>query len=248
MGGNPLSSHVAFPFAKDVWSISMKLLLIEDDTVIAEQLCRGLGEAGYSVVHANDGELGYKMALGEAFDLGVFDLSLPSKDGLDILHELRQRGNELPVLILSARNTTEDIVRGIRAGGDDYLVKPFSFAELLARLEGLLRRTTRQSGTVLTCGDLSVDVLSHRVIRKGVLLDLQPMEFSLLVYLLRKKNQVVSKTMIMESVWGYHFDPRTNVVESRICRLREKVDQPFGVPLIHTVRGYGYSIKDVGIS
>lgn len=221
----------------------MKLLLIEDDIKIAEYLQKGLRESGYSVVHADDGELGFRMACSGSFEVGIVDIMVPSMDGLTVLSELRRRSIQLPLLVLSALNRTEDIVKGIQAGGDDYMVKPFSFAELLARLQGLLRRSSTNYAQVLGCADLSVDVLSHRVTRDGMAIQLQPMEYALLLYLLRKKGQVVSKTMIMENVWDYNFDPQTNVVESRICRLREKVDQPFKHKLIHTVRGFGYCLK-----
>jgi two-component system, OmpR family, response regulator len=222
----------------------MKILLLEDDDIIAQHLSKGLKEAGYVVVHERDGGIGYKMICKETFDLGIFDIMLPSMDGLKVLEKMRQQNIQTPILILSAKNTTEDIVKGIQAGGDDYMVKPFSFAELCARCQGLLRRSQHITSSDLICGDLKVDLLTHQVSRGHTVIQLQPMEYALLVYLLRKKGQVISKTTIMESVWDYNFDPQTNIVESRICRLREKVDEPFSKALIHTVRGFGYCLKD----
>ena len=222
----------------------MKLLLLEDDLIISAYLSKGLRESGYAVVQETDGELGYKRLCIENFDLAILDLMLPKLDGLSVLKNLRKNNIATPIIVLSAKNTTEDIIKGIQAGGDDYMVKPFSFGELLARIQGLLRRAQQQNSTTLHCADLSLDLIRHQVSRSGVAIQLQPMEFTLLAYLMRKKGQVVSKTMIMESVWDYNFDPQTNVVESRICRLREKVDQPFGPPLIHTIRGYGYCLRE----
>ncbi len=222
----------------------MRVLLIEDDERTAAFVGRGLREAGFAVAHASDGPGGLQMALTETFDAAIVDLMLPGLDGLTLIQTLRGRGVRTPVLVLSARRTVDDRVRGLQAGGDDYLVKPFAFAELLARVQALIRRATAVSEpTTLTVRDLTMDLLRRTVRRAGRPIDLQPREFALLEYLMRNAGRVVSKTMIMEHVWEYNFDPQTNVVEARICRLRDKVDRPFGEELIHTVRGVGYVIE-----
>ncbi len=223
----------------------MRLLLIEDDPKIAAFVSRGFKEAGFVVEHASDGNLGLQMALGASYDAAVIDIMLPGLDGLSIIDELQQRRIKLPVIILSAKRSLDERVEGLQAGGDDYLTKPFAFSELLVRVQALIRRASdAPEPTGFTVGDLSIDLLTHTVMRAGKKICLQPREFALLAYLARNTGRVVSKTMIMERVWDYNFDPHTNVVESRICRLRDKIDKGFDVPLIHTVRGAGYVLKD----
>jgi two-component system, OmpR family, response regulator len=222
----------------------MRLLLVEDDRTIAAYVAKGMKEAGIRVVHAADGPAGLELALGESFDAAVIDIMLPGLDGLSIIDEVRRRQVRLPVLILSAKRSVDDRVEGLRKGGDDYLTKPFAFSELLARVEALVRRSTSApESTTLRIADLDIDLLSRTVTRAGQRIDLQPREFGLLEFLARNAGRVVSRTMIMEHVWDYHFDPQTNVVESRICRLRDKIDKGFEPPLIHTVRGVGYVLK-----
>ncbi len=222
----------------------MHALIIEDDQAIAEFIARGLREAGYAVDVAADGEAGLAMALERAPDVAIVDLMLPKLDGLAVIDGLRRRGRTLPVLILSARRSVDDRVRGLQAGGDDYLTKPFAFAELLARVQALVRRATRSpEPTRLTAGDLSLDLLTRRVERAGTPIDLRPREFALLEYLLRHAGTVVSKTMILSHVWAYNFDPQTNIVDVLVSRLREKIDRPFEKKLLQTVRGVGYVIQ-----
>lgn len=224
---------------------SMNLLLIEDDPTIATFVAKGMKEAGFVVEHAGDGPSGLQMALGSRYDVAVVDIMLPGLDGLTIIDELRRRRIKLPVIILSAKRSVGERIEGLYAGGDDYLTKPFAFSELLARVQALIRRANDiPEPTGMTVGDLSIDILRRVVMRAGKKIALQPREFSLLQYLASNAGRVVSKTMIMDHVWDYNFDPQTNVVESRICRLREKVDKGFDTPLIHTVRGVGYVLKD----
>jgi two-component system OmpR family response regulator len=209
----------------------MRLLLIEDDRKIAAFVSKGLREAGFVVEDAADGKTGLQMALHASFDAAIVDIMLPGMDGLAIIEQLRQRRITLPVIILSARRSVDERVEGLEAGGDDYLTKPFAFSELLARVQALIRRANNASEPVgITVGPLSIDLLKREVTRAGRRIDLQPREFSLLEYLARNAGRVVSKTMIMEHVWDYNFDPHTNVVESRICRLREKIDDGFDNP------------------
>ncbi|MES1256041.1 MAG: response regulator transcription factor [Acidobacteriota bacterium] len=223
----------------------MRALLIEDDPSIAAFILRGLKEAGFAVDHAPDGEQGLLMAGAQPYDVAIVDVMLPKRDGLSVIDELRRRGVATPVLILSARRSVDDRVKGLQAGGDDYLTKPFAFAELLARVQALVRRATRvPEPTTLTLGDLVLDLLSRRVARAGAVLDLRPREFALLEYLLRNAGRVVSKTMILSHVWDYSFDPQTNVVDVLVSRLREKIDRPFEKKLLHTVRGVGYVLRD----
>ncbi len=222
----------------------MRILLVEDDIKIASFILKGLKAAGFAVDHAVDGEQGLHLALTEPYDGAVVDLMLPKLDGLSLIEQLRREQVRTPVIILSAKVSIDDRVKGLYAGGDDYLTKPFAFAELLARIQALIRR----AGGVaepnrLTTGDLSIDLQTRKVFRKGVSIDLQPREFALLEYLMRNQGNVVSKTMIMEHVWDYNFDPQTNVVEARVCRLRDKIDKPFEEKLIHTIRGVGYVLK-----
>jgi two-component system OmpR family response regulator len=219
-------------------------LLIEDDDTIAEFVARGLREAGFAVDRASDGTAGLQAALDQAYDVAVVDVMLPKRDGLSVIDELRRKGVMTPVLILSARRSVDDRVRGLQAGGDDYLTKPFAFAELLARVQALVRRASRTpEPTTLTVEDLVLDLLSRRVTRAGTAIDLRPREFALLEYLMRNAGKVVSKTMILSHVWEYSFDPQTNIVDVLVSRLRDKVDRPFDTKLIHTVRGVGYVLR-----
>ena len=222
----------------------MRVLLIEDDLKTASFISKGLKEAGFAVDHVTDGESGLQMASVESYDAAIVDIMLPKMDGLTLIETLRQQKINTPVIILSAKRSVNDKVKGLQTGSDDYLTKPFAFSELLARVQGLIRRSSGISEpTSLTVADLSIDLLTREVVRKGEEIDLQPREFALLEYLMRNQGKVVSKTMIMEHVWNYNFDPQTNVVEARICRLRDKVDKGFGTKLIHTIRGVGYVLK-----
>lgn len=222
----------------------MRLLLIEDDLKMVAFVRKGLEEAGFVVEHAADGKAGLQMALDASFDAAVVDIMLPGLDGLALIEALRNRRVRTPVIILSAKRSVDERVRGLQAGGDDYLTKPFAFSELLARIHALMRRALdTPEPTGITVGDLHIDVLARTVTRAGKKIELQPREFSVLEYLARNAGRVVSKTMIMEHVWNYNFDPQTNVVESRVCRLRDKIDKGFDAALIHTVRGMGYVLK-----
>jgi len=222
----------------------VRVLLIEDDQKIAGFILKGLKEAGFVTEHVANGPHGLEIALTQPFDAAIVDIMLPGMSGLELVEELRRRHIVLPVIILSARRTVDDRVKGLHAGGDDYLTKPFSFTELLARIQALIRRANNTAEpTRLSIGDLSMDLLSRNVLRGDQRINLQPREFALLEYLMRNAGRVVSKSMIMEHVWEYNFDPHTNVVEARICRLRDKVDKGQAVPLIHTVRGVGYVLK-----
>lgn len=222
----------------------MKLLLVEDDERAASYIIKGLRQEGYSVDHATNGQDGLIRGLTGEYDVAVVDLMMPQMDGLTMISRLRAGGVTFPILILSAKNTVDDRVRGLKAGGDDYLVKPFAFSELSARLEALTRRiggpTTE---TELHVANLHMDLIRRKVFRDAVEISLPPLEFSLLEYLMRNAGRVVSKTMIMEHVWEYNFDPQTNVVEVRVCHIREKVDRSFEPKLIHTVRGCGYVLE-----
>jgi len=222
----------------------MRILLVEDDQKIASFIVKGLKEEGFAVDHAANGEDGLHLALTEPYDAAVIDIMLPKLDGLKLIEEMRQEKFKTPVIILSAKGSVEDRVKGLQVGGDDYLTKPFAFSELLARIQALIRRSSDQTEpTRLIVGDISMDLITREVVRAGKKIDLQPLEFSLLEYLMRNAGRVVSKTMIMEHVWDYYFDPMTNVVESRIYKLREKIDKNFPIRLIHTVRGVGYVLK-----
>jgi two-component system OmpR family response regulator len=226
--------------------VAVKLLLIEDNERVARFVTKGLSEAGHTVDHADNGRDGMVYAVSEPYDAIVMDRMLPGGiDGLALIETLRQQGNRVPILILSALDGVDDRIRGLRAGGDDYLTKPFAFGELLARLDALLRRSQSQAvETVMTLGDLSVDMLAHRVTRAGKTLALQPREFKLLAYLLRHANQVVTRTMLLENVWDYHFDPQTNVIDVHISKLRQKIDAGFSSALLRTVRNAGYMLTD----
>ncbi|HZP20898.1 MAG TPA: response regulator transcription factor [Bauldia sp.] len=223
----------------------MRILVIEDDREAAAYLLKALREAGHVPDHAGDGEAGAAMAEEGRYDVIVVDRMLPKRDGLSIIEDLRKRGDMTPTLVLSALGQVDDRVTGLRAGGDDYLAKPYAFSELLARVEALARR--RKPGeveTVYRIGDLEMDRLSHTVSRAGQPVPLQPREFRLLEYLMKHAGQVVTRTMLLENVWDYHFDPQTNVIDVHISRLRAKIDKGFGEPLLHTIRGAGYMIRD----
>jgi two-component system OmpR family response regulator len=224
----------------------MRLLLVEDDTKTAAFILKGLKESGFTVDHASDGESGLHMAVTESYDAAIIDVMLPKLNGLTLIAEIRRKKNNVPVIILSARGSTEDRVKGLETGSDDYLTKPFAFSELLARIQALLRRASGVAEpTTLTVGDLSINLLSRQVTRGEKKIDLQPREFALLEYLMRNAGRVVSKTMIMEHVWDYNFDPHTNVVEACMCRLREKIDKAScNAKLIHTARGIGYVVRE----
>jgi DNA-binding response OmpR family regulator len=223
----------------------MRILLVEDDRKTASFIVRGLKEAGYAIDHAEDGEKGLMIASINPYDVAIVDIMLPEIDGLTLIEKMRKKRINTPVLILSAKRTVEDRVKGLQKGGDDYLIKPFSFSELLARTQALIRRSHASTApSTLTVGDLTLDLLKHEVNRGDQKIDLQPREFSLLEYLLYNKEKIVSKTMILEHVWDYSFDPQTNVVDVLVCRLRNKVDRDFPQKLIHTIRSVGYVIKD----
>ena len=223
----------------------MRILLVEDDGKIASFIVKGLKAEGFAVDHAADGEDGLHLALTEPYDAAIIDLMLPKLDGLSLIEQMRREKIRTPVIILSARGSVDDRVKGLHTGGDDYLTKPFAFSELLARVQALIRRSTDVSEpTKLMVADVTVNIVTREVVRAGKTIELQPLEFSLLEYLMRNTGRVVSKTMIMEHVWDYYFDPQTNVVESRIYKLREKIDKDYSNKLIHTVRGVGYVLKD----
>jgi two-component system OmpR family response regulator len=224
----------------------MKLLLVEDNERVARFVKKGLTEAGHTVDHADNGRDGMYHAVSEPYDAIVMDRMLPGGiDGLAIVEALRQQGNRVPILILSALDGVDDRIHGLKSGGDDYLVKPFAFGELLARLDALLRRSQHQGvETSMTLDDLTVDMLAHKVTRAGKPVTLQPREFKLLEYLIRHANQVVTRTMLLENVWDYHFDPQTNVIDVHISKLRQKIDAGFARPLLRTVRNAGYMLTD----
>lgn len=222
----------------------MRILLVEDDAIGASYLVRGLNECGHCVDHAGEGDAGLDRALAGGYDVLIIDRMLPHRDGLSIVRTLRAADDDTPVLLLSALGEVDDRVAGLRAGGDDYLVKPYAFQELLARIEALVRRTRDyQVGDRLEVADLVIDVAGRTAVRAGRVLHLQPREFALLEYLVRHAGQVVTRTMLLENVWGYHFDPRTNLIDVHVSRLRAKVDKDFAFPLIHTVRGAGYKLQ-----
>jgi len=223
---------------------AMRILIIEDDVEAAEYLGKGLRESGHSAEVVHDGRDGLLQAATGAYDVLIVDRMLPGLDGLSLVRHLRATGHATPVLFLSALGEVDDRVKGLRAGGDDYLVKPYAFSELLARVENLARRQSAAPvATRLKVADLELDLLSRKVTRAGKPIDLQPREFQLLEALLRHPGQVMTRTMLLETVWDYHFDPQTNVIDVHISRLRQKIDRGFDVPLIHTVRGAGYSLR-----
>ncbi len=223
----------------------MRILIIEDDKEAAAYLVKALKESGHVADHAADGDDGRTMALQGGYDVLVVDRMLPKRDGLSIIEDLRATGDETPVLILSALGQVDDRVTGLRSGGDDYLTKPYAYSELLARVEALTRRARPgEAETSYRVGDLVLDRLSHTVSRGGQGITLQPREFRLLEFLMKNAGQVVTRTMLLEHVWDYHFDPQTNVIDVHISRLRGKIDKGFDRPLLHTVRGAGYVIRD----
>src|SRR3954465_61275 len=224
---------------------AMRILIIEDDRQAASYLVKAFREAGHVADDAADGLDGYAMGREGAYDVIVVDRMLPKLDGLSLIRSLREQGVDTPVLILSALGQVDDRVTGLRAGGDDYLPKPYAFSELLARVEALARRNKPgEAETAYRVGDLELDRLRHTVSRAGKPIPLQPREFRLLEYLMKHAGQVVTRTMLLENVWDYHFDPQTNVIDVHVSRLRGKIDKGFGEPLLHTVRGAGYMIRD----
>jgi two-component system OmpR family response regulator len=225
--------------------MSGRILVVEDDADTADYVTKGLREAGYTVEHVADGRDGLYLASSSAFDAVVMDRMLPGMDGLSVVKALRAGGVETPILILSALAQLDERVTGLRAGGDDYLPKPFGFSELHARIENLIRRRGgRAVETTLRCGDLAMDLLSRKVTRGGVSLDLLPREFKLLEYFLRNKDRVVTRTMLLEQVWDYRFDPHTSIIDTHISRLRKKLDEGYDKPLLHTLRGVGYRLSE----
>lgn len=224
---------------------TMRILVIEDDREAANYLVKALKETGHVADHAVDGDDGFAMADDGGYDVLIVDRMLPKRDGLSVIEEIRRKGDTTPVLILSALGQVDDRVTGLRAGGDDYLTKPYAFSELLARVEVLARRNakTNEAETTYSVADLSLDRLSHTVARNGQDIVLQPREFRLLEYLMKHSGTVVTRTMLLENVWDYHFDPQTNVIDVHISRLRSKIDKGFDAPLLHTIRGAGYMIR-----
>jgi len=224
----------------------MRLLIIEDDRDAADYLVKAFREVGHIADQATDGEEGLALALDGQYDVLIIDRMLPKRDGLSVISTLRSQSVETPVLILSALGQVDDRVKGLRAGGDDYLAKPYAFSELLARVEALARRRPKGAPeeTVYRVGDLELNRLSHEVSRAGQELQLQPREFRLLEYLMQNAGKVVTRTMLLEHVWDYHFDPQTNVIDVHVSRLRAKIDRDFDAPMLHTVRGAGYMIRD----
>jgi two-component system OmpR family response regulator len=223
----------------------MRILIIEDDRDAAQYLAKGLRESGHSAEVAEDGRDGLLRSAVEPFDVLIVDRMLPNLDGLSLVQHLRKTGHTTPVLFLSALGEVDDRVKGLRAGGDDYLAKPYAFSELLARVENLgRRRNSRAAATRLKVADLELDLLSRKATRAGQAIDLQPREFQLLETLMRHAGQVMTRTMLLEQVWNYHFDPQTNVIDVHISRLRQKIDRGFEPPLIHTVRGAGYCVRE----
>lgn len=224
----------------------MRLLLIEDDAEVANYLIKGLRENGFVVDHASDGKEGLYLATSEDYGVMIVDRMLPALDGLVIVKSVRAAGKSTPALILSTLGEVDDRVEGLQAGADDYLTKPFAFSELIARIDALLRRSTTSTSTIteLKVGDLRLDLLTHTATRSGQLIELQPREFSMLEYLMRNAGHVVTRTMLLEHVWDYQFDPQTNVIDVLISRLRGKIDSNYAAPLLHTVRGSGYMINE----
>jgi len=222
----------------------MRILVVEDDKKIASFIVNGLKQGGFTVDHADNGQTGMELALASTYDAAVIDVMLPQLDGLSVIERLRQHKVQTPVIILSAKRSVDDRIKGLQRGGDDYLTKPFSFAELLARLHALIRRANHERDpTQFAVGDLSLDLLTRDVLRGDVKIDLQPREFALLELLMRHNGQVISKTMIIEQVWGYSYDPMTNIVDVLVSRLRNKIDRDFDTKLIQTYRGVGYALK-----
>lgn len=237
---------LGFPSPADSDSLNgaMRILVIEDDKKIASFIVKGLKQNGFAVDHATGGDDGLALALATPYDAAVVDIMLPQRDGLSVVQEWRQRKLNLPVIILSAKASVDDRIKGLQSGGDDYMVKPFSFSELLARIQALIRRSTKASDpTSLTVGDLSMNLVTREVKRGGHAMELQAREFALLEYLMRHEGKYVSKAMILEHIFDYSFDPQTNVVDVLVCRLRNKVDRDFDTKMIQTLRGVGYVLK-----
>lgn len=223
----------------------MRILLVEDDQGIASFVVKGLKEAGYSVDHASSAEDAYPLFLQTEYDAGILDIMLPGLDGLSLLENIRAKGIDTPIIILSAKREVDDRIQGLQKGGDDYVTKPFSFAELLARIQVIMRRKSPgQNASELKCGTLSMNLITRDVLRDAEPVDLQPREFALLELMLRNKDRVLSKTIILEHIWDYHFDPQTNVVDVLVSRLRSKVDKNYEKKYIHTIRGVGYVLKE----
>jgi two-component system OmpR family response regulator len=223
----------------------LRVLIVEDDKKIASFIIKGLKQESFAVDHVTNGEDGLHLALHEPYDAAIVDIMLPKLDGLSLIEEMRRNKIHTPVLILSAKRSVDDRVRGLQKGSDDYLTKPFAFSELLARIQALIRRGSGTSElTRLRVEDLSMDLLSREVTRQSKRIDLKPLDFALLEYLMRNAGWVVTKTMILEHVWEYNFDPGSNVVETRVCKLREKVDREFDKKLIHTIKGVGYVLRE----
>ena len=223
----------------------MRILLVEDDQRTASFIVKGLKQEGFAVDHVLDGEDGLHRAISEPYDAAILDIMLPGIDGLRLIDEIRKRNIMVPILVLSAKSSVDDRIKGLQKGGDDYMVKPFAFSELVARIHALIRRAHREpEPTSLKVNDLYLDLARRKVFRASKEIELQPKELSLLEYLMRNTGRVVSKTMIMEHVWDYNFDPQTNVVEARICKLREKIDRHSDKKLIHTIRGVGYVLEE----
>jgi len=222
----------------------MRILLVEDDEKIAAFIAKGLKENGYTVDHAADGIDGLHLALTETYDAGIFDIMLPGIDGLQIIEKMRGSGINMPLIILSARHSVDDRIKGLQTGADDYLIKPFSFSELLTRVQVLIRRSRGTTEpTSLSMADLTLNLLTREVTRASQSIELQPREFSLLQFLMQNAGKAVSKTAILEHIWGYNFDPQTNAVDVLVCRLRAKIDKHFETKLLHTLRGVGYVLK-----
>ncbi len=223
----------------------MKILLVEDDIKTADFIHKGLIQEGCTVCHVENGGKGLFKAATEEFDVIITDIMMPGIDGFEMIEKIRKRKIETPILVLSAKGTVDDRVKGLQLGGDDYLVKPFAFSELIARIHSLVRRSKGQSSepTQIEIADMVIDLIKRKVYRHQDEIILPPLEFNLLAYLTQHQERVVSKTMIIENVWEYNFDPGTNVVEARVCRLREKIDKPYDIKLIHTVRGFGYIVE-----
>ena len=240
----PLPQDGLYQF-KTIDDATMKILVIEDDQEAAGYLVKGLAESGHVADQVADGETGFMMARGGEYDVLIVDRMLPKLDGLSVVESLRREGEDVPILFLSALGDVDDRVKGLKAGGDDYLTKPYAFSELLARVEALVRRANpAEVETSLNVGGLSVDLLTRRVLRGETEIMLQPREFKLLEYLIRHAGQIVTRTMLLENVWDYHFDPQTNVIDVHISRLRSKIDKDFEAPLLHTVRGAGYCLRE----
>lgn len=244
LSGISVQEPINGPFPAECEESVMRVIVIEDDKKIASFIAKGLKQNGFAVDHAIEGEAGLAMALATPYDAAIIDIMLPKLDGLSVVMELRQHKVSTPVIILSAKASVDDRIRGLQSGGDDYLVKPFAFSELLARVQALIRRATHATEpNRLVVGDLTLNLLTRQVARKGHTIDLQAREFALLEYLMRQAGKYVTKTQILEHIWDYSFDPQTNVVDVLVCRLRNKIDRDFEKKMIHTLRGVGYVLK-----